>query len=207
MRWFRLGGTLESGFQPPETAENIDKIGASWDLPDLTPLGGPMYAVIKTGGKQYKVKAGDLFKVEKLDKDLGDEFELGDILFVSGNDIHVGEPTVSNSKVTVVVTQQSRARKILVFKKKRRQGYSKMNGHRQPFTELFVKSIVAPDGETEKTDKKAPVKDPSKKKDEAKKVEAKKAAPKKAGAKKKATKKKTTKKKASAKKAAPKKAE
>lgn len=122
-----------------------------------------MYAVIRTGGKQYKVKAGDLFKVEKLDKAIGDEFDLGDILFVSGNDIHVGEPTVANSKVTVVVTEQSRARKVLVFKKKRRQGYSKMNGHRQPFTELFVKSIVAPDGQIEQSDKKAPIKKSAKK--------------------------------------------
>jgi len=161
-----------------------------------------MYAIIRTGGKQYKVKAGDLFKVEKLDKSLGDEFELGDVLFVSGKDVHVGEPTVSNSKVTVVVTEQSRARKILVFKKKRRQGYSKMNGHRQPFTELFVKSIVAPDGESEKTDKKAPVKDKSKKQEAASaKPVAKKAASKKKAAKKKTTKKKATKKKATAKKA------
>ena len=158
-----------------------------------------MYAVIRTGGKQYKVKAGDLLKVEKLDKSLGDEFEMGDILFVSGNSVHIGEPTVASAKVTVVVTQQSKAAKILVFKKKRRQGYSKLNGHRQPFTELFVKSITAPDGESDASKGAAPVKDPAKK-PEKKKASSKKAASATAGTAKKATKKKAAKKKTTKKK-------
>ena len=159
-----------------------------------------MYAVIRTGGKQYKVKAGDLLKVEKLDKSLGDEFEMGDILFVSGKSVHMGEPTVDSAKVTVVVTQQSKAAKILVFKKKRRQGYSKLNGHRQPFTELYVKSITAPDGESDSSKREAPIKDPNKKNVAEKKTSAKKASAKPAAAKKKTTKKKAAKKKTTKKK-------
>lgn len=148
-----------------------------------------MYAVIRTGGKQYKVKAGDLIKVELLEKTLGDEFEMDEILFVGGKTSHVGEPTVSNAKVTVVVTKEDRAKKIVVFKKKRRQGYRKMQGHRQSFTELFVKSITSPDGESATAEqKKAAPKAP------AKKAASKKTATKKTAAKKKTTKKKTTKK-------------
>lgn len=174
-----------------------------------------MYAVIRTGGKQYKVQAGDIIKVEKLEKSLGDEFNMEEILFVSGKSQHVGEPTVANAKVTAVVTRQNKNKKILVFKKRRRQGYRKMKGHRQEYTELFIKAITAPDGESMATDKQAPIKDPSKKKEKvvaadkkekktakkvAKKKTAKKSATKKKAAKKKtakkATKKKATKKKA-----------
>mgnify|MGYP002713318092 CR=1 FL=1 len=177
-----------------------------------------MYAVIRTGGKQYKVKAGDLIKVEKLEKSLGDEVEMDEVLFVSGKAKHVGEPTVANAKVTAVVTKQDKNKKIIVFKKKRRQGYRKLNGHRQLFTELFIKAITAPDGESDSASKDAPVKDPSKKKETvkaesgAKKKTAKKAAAKKkttkkkAATKKKTTKKKTTKKKATKKKTTKKKA-
>jgi large subunit ribosomal protein L21 len=161
-----------------------------------------MYAVIRTGGKQYKVKAGDLIKVELLEKSLGDEFEMEEILFVGGKTSHVGEPTVSNAKVTVVVTKQDKAKKIIVFKKRRRQGYRKMQGHRQFFTELFVKSIMSPDGESTSAEqkkaeaKKAPVekKTAAKKKVVAKKKVAKKSATKKTATKKKATKKATKKK-------------
>ena len=174
-----------------------------------------MYAVIRTGGKQYTVKAGDLIKVEKLEKSLGDEIEMDEVLFVSGKTKHVGEPTVANAKVTAVVTKQDKNKKIIVFKKKRRQGYRKLNGHRQLYTELFIKAITAPDGESDASKKAAPVKDPSKKaekaeaktaKPAAKKKTAKKAAAKKTAAKKKTTKNKTTKKAASKKKTTKKKA-
>lgn len=152
-----------------------------------------MYAIIRTGGKQYKVKAGDLIQVEALEKTPGDEFDMQEILFVGGKTSHIGEPTLADAKVTVVVTKQDKHKKILVFKKKRRQGYRKMQGHRQEFTELFVKSIVSPDGESmqaeqKKKEPKEPVKKAAKKKTAKKKTTAKKAT------KKKATKKKTTKK-------------
>ncbi|MEM7646081.1 MAG: 50S ribosomal protein L21 [Pseudomonadota bacterium] len=153
-----------------------------------------MYAVIRTGGKQYKVKAGDLIQVELLEKSPGDEFEMDEVLFVGGKSSHVGEPTVANAKVTVVVTKQDKHKKIIVFKKKRRQGYRKMQGHRQSYTELFVKTITSPDGESAQAEmKKAEAK---KEKPATKKAASKKTATKKTAAKKKtATKKKTTKKK------------
>lgn len=111
-----------------------------------------MYAVIKTGGKQYTVKPGDVLHVEKLDKDLGAEFDINDVLLVGGDSTHVGKPLVANAKVTVVVTKQARTRKLIVFKKKRRHSFRKFKTHKQSFTELFVKSITSPDGQVMKTD-------------------------------------------------------
>ncbi len=118
-----------------------------------------MYAIIKTGGKQYKVQAGDVLQVEKLDHDLGSEFNIDEILMIGGDKFHVGTPTVKNAKVTVVVTKQARTRKVIVFKKKRRQGYRKFGTHKQHFTELFIKSITSPDGQTSKTEETPLVKD------------------------------------------------
>lgn len=112
-----------------------------------------MYAVIRTGGKQYKVQPGDVLKVEKIEQNLGSEFDLTDVLMVGGEKVHVGQPVLKNAKVTVVVTKQARAPKVIVFKKKRRQGYRRTQGHRQYFTELFIKAITSPDGETVKTEK------------------------------------------------------
>lgn len=112
-----------------------------------------MYAVIRTGGKQYKVQPGDVLKVEKIEQNLGSEFDLTDVLMVGGEKVHVGQPVLQNAKVTVVVTKQARAPKVIVFKKKRRQGYRRTQGHRQYFTELFVKAITAPDGQTVKSEK------------------------------------------------------
>ena len=106
-----------------------------------------MYAIIRTGGKQYRVKAGDVVRVEKLPKELGSEFDLDEILVVGGDKTYVGQPTVTDAKVRVVVTQQAKAPKIIIFKKKRRQGYRKMQGHRQLYTELFIKSITSPEGQ------------------------------------------------------------
>lgn len=169
-----------------------------------------MYAIIRTGGKQYKVKAGDTLKVEKLAKELGAEFDIEDILFVGGEKSFVGEPTVKDAKVTVIVTQQAKAPKVIIFKKKRRQGYRRLKGHRQLYTELFIKAITSPEGNVSEADKSANVIDPEKqkaKKDVAKKVaKEKRVAEGKASApvKKKAAKKKTAKKKV-AKKAAKKK--
>lgn len=111
-----------------------------------------MYAIIRTGGKQYTVKPGDVLHVEKLDQELGSEFDISDVLYVGGDTSHVGQPTVKNAKVTVVVTKQAKARKVIVFKKKRRHSFRKFHTHRQMFTEIFVKSITSPNGEVEKTD-------------------------------------------------------
>lgn len=117
-----------------------------------------MYAIIRTGGKQYKVQPGDVIRVEKLENALGSEFDLTEVLLVGGEAPVLGEPTVKNAKVTVVVTKQTKERKVIIFKKKRRQGYRRFKTHRQPYTELFVKAISF-DGKTAKTDNQANVVD------------------------------------------------
>jgi large subunit ribosomal protein L21 len=120
-----------------------------------------MYAIIRTGGKQYRVQPGDVIRVEKLENKLGSEFEMTDILMVGGETPVLGQPVVKNAKVTVVVTKQTKDRKVIIFKKKRRQGYRRFKTHRQHFTELFVKAISL-DGKVAKTDAKAKVSDVSK---------------------------------------------
>jgi large subunit ribosomal protein L21 len=165
-----------------------------------------MYAVIRTGGKQYKVQAGDIIKVESLDKKQGDEFEMKDVLFVSGQTAHVGEPNVAGAKVTVMVTKQDRDKKIRVFKKKRRQGYRKTIGHRQDYTELFVKAITSPDGETSSAELRKAEKTAQVAKESKKAAVKKSAAPKKKAAAKKKVSKKSATKKASSKKKTKKKA-
>jgi large subunit ribosomal protein L21 len=116
-----------------------------------------MYAIIRAGGKQYTVKPGDVLRVEKLEGELGAELELTDILFVGGDKNFVGAPVVSDAKVTVVVTNQQRAPKVVIFKKKRRQGYRRMGGHRQTYTELFIKAITSPEGQTAQAEGEASV--------------------------------------------------
>lgn len=120
-----------------------------------------MYAIIKSGGKQYTVKAGDVLRVEKLEAELGSELNL-DVLMIGGEKTFVGDK-VGNAAVTVVVTNQERGPKLIIFKKKRRQGYRRTGGHRQPYTELFVKSITSPEGQTVKAEGKPNVFDPEKK--------------------------------------------
>ena len=100
------------------------------------------YAVIRTGGKQYRVAPGDFVQVEKLDGELGSELEFTDVLMTSqdGN-VRVGNPTLSGASVTAQVVRQGRAKKILVFKKKRRKNYRRRQGHRQYITTVKVTSI------------------------------------------------------------------
>lgn len=136
-----------------------------------------MYAIIQSGGKQYRVQPGDVIRVEKLENALGSEFNLTEVLLVGGDASAVGAPLVKNATVTVVVTKQTKDRKVIIFKKKRRQGYRKFATHRQPFTELFVKSISL-DGKTAKAEGEANVIDVDQKRQEriAGRTEAKKAA-------------------------------
>jgi large subunit ribosomal protein L21 len=101
-----------------------------------------MYAVIKTGGKQYKVSSGETVRVEKLVGNVGDAVTLSDVLLVAKEgDIKIGQPTVAGAQVTGKIVDQARADKIMVFKKKRRKGYSKKQGHRQPYTALKIEDI------------------------------------------------------------------
>jgi large subunit ribosomal protein L21 len=102
------------------------------------------YAVIRTGGKQYRVSEGDIVKIEKLDAEVGDKITLADILFVGDDgDVKIGTPLVANAKVTGEIVDQGRAKKIIVFKKKRRKSYSRQQGHRQYQTALKITSIEA----------------------------------------------------------------
>ena len=103
-----------------------------------------MYAVIQTGGKQYKVTEGECLKVEKLAGDAGAAVVLDQVLFVGGNgQPKVGKPLISGANVETKIVRQARDRKVLVYKKKRRKGYEKKVGHRQPYTELKVTKINA----------------------------------------------------------------
>ena len=101
-----------------------------------------MYAVIQTGGKQYRVEEGASLRVEKLDAEAGDTVEFDKVLLVgSGKDVKVGAPYVDGGKVTATVEEQGRRRKIDVIKFKRRKGYKRQKGHRQAFTRLRVTGI------------------------------------------------------------------
>jgi len=103
-----------------------------------------VYAVIQTGGKQYKVTEGECLKVEKLAGDAGAAVVLDQVLFVGGNgQPKVGKPLISGANVETKIVRQARDRKVLVYKKKRRKGYEKKVGHRQPYTELKVTKINA----------------------------------------------------------------
>lgn len=101
-----------------------------------------MYAVIRTGGKQYKVSEKDLLRVEKLAGEKGEEIELSEVLLLGeGENSQIGTPRVENARVTAEVIGQERGEKIIVFKKKRRKKYRRRNGHRQELTLLKIKSI------------------------------------------------------------------
>lgn len=106
-----------------------------------------MYAVIKTGGKQYKVKAGESVWVEKIESKEGQACKFEVLLASVKDEVFVGNPNLKSASVSAEIRRHFKAPKILVFKKKRRQGYRRLNGHRQPMTELFIKEIAFPNGE------------------------------------------------------------
>ncbi len=101
-----------------------------------------MYAVIKTGGKQYKVEEGKSVRVEKLAGDVGGDVTFGEVLLVgTESEPKIGTPHVSGATVGAKILAQDRARKVIVYKKKRRKGYEKRYGHRQPYTEVKITKI------------------------------------------------------------------
>jgi large subunit ribosomal protein L21 len=102
-----------------------------------------MYAVIKTGGKQYKVTEGEFLKVEKLDGEIGDSIEFAEILMVGGDKTVVGTPVVAGASVTAKIAVQGKGKKVLVFKSKRRKDSRKLRGHRQHLTVLKIEKITA----------------------------------------------------------------
>ena len=99
-----------------------------------------MYAIIATGGKQYKVAEGDVIRVEKLGAEAGETVTFDQVLAVSNDGLKVGED-VASATVTASVVENGKAKKVIVYKYKRKTGYHKKNGHRQPFTKLQIKSI------------------------------------------------------------------
>ena len=102
-----------------------------------------MYAVLATGGKQYRVSPGDTIRVEKLDAEPGELVELTDVRLVSNEaELLIGTPRVPNARVVGLVLQHGLARKILVFKKKRRKQYRRTQGHRQSYTALRIERIA-----------------------------------------------------------------
>jgi large subunit ribosomal protein L21 len=103
-----------------------------------------MYAVIKTGGKQYKVAAGEKIKVEQIAADVGQEIVIDQVLAVgSGTDLKIGSPLVSGASVKATVVSHGKHDKVHIFKMRRRKHYQKRQGHRQSYTELEIGAVTA----------------------------------------------------------------
>ncbi|TLS68559.1 50S ribosomal protein L21 [Mariprofundus erugo] len=100
-----------------------------------------MYAVIKTGGKQYRVQKGDMLRVEKLNAETGSTITFDDVLLVGAGDAIKAGKDVASAQVTAVVTEEGRGQKIVVFKKRRRKNYRLTQGHRQSYTSVRIESI------------------------------------------------------------------
>ncbi len=147
-----------------------------------------MYAVVKTGGKQYRVSKDDIVRVERLAGEAGDTITLADVLMIGkGGDVTLGAPNISGASVAAEILEQTRDRKVIIFKKRRRQNYRRKKGHRQHLTVLRVTEILTDGAKPEPVAKKA-AKAAAAKAD-AKKAEPKKAVPEKAAPKKTAPKK------------------
>ena len=102
-----------------------------------------MYAVIRTGGKQYRVAEGDVIRIEKIAGESGAEVKFDEVLMVGGNEApKVGKPTVSGAKVTGKIVRQTKARRVVHFRKEK-EGWTRMRGHRQPFTEIKITGVAA----------------------------------------------------------------
>ena len=103
-----------------------------------------MYAVVKTGGKQYRVSPGDSIEVEKLPHEVGEQIELDNVLLVTGESgTQIGQPLVKDAKVKATVTRQARGRKVIIFKYRSSKRYRRKKGHRQHYTRLRIDEIVA----------------------------------------------------------------
>lgn len=103
-----------------------------------------MYAIVKTGGKQYKVQEGDVIYIEKLPANEGETVEFDEVLMVAKDDgIVVGDPMVANAKVTAKVEKHGRGQKIIVYKYKAKKNYRRKQGHRQPYSKVIIEKINA----------------------------------------------------------------
>jgi large subunit ribosomal protein L21 len=114
----------------------------------------PIYAIVRSGGKQYRVEVGSKIDVEKLTATEGDKVELADVLLLAdGSEVTAGNPTVAGAKVTAQVLEQGRGPKAVIFKYKAKVRYRRRTGHRQPFTRLSIEEIVAPGAQSAETKK------------------------------------------------------
>ncbi|TVR37820.1 MAG: 50S ribosomal protein L21 [Bacteroidia bacterium] len=103
-----------------------------------------MYAIVEIGGQQFRIEKDQKLFVNLLDSDAGSDFEIDKVMLLAdGDDIKVGTPLVDGVKVKAKILDHVKADKILVFKKKRRKGYQKLNGHRQPMTQIQIEEITA----------------------------------------------------------------
>ena len=102
-----------------------------------------MYAIIATGGKQYKVSEGDVIKVEKLGVEAGSAYTFDQVLVVGGEETKVGDPVVAGATVEASVVEDGKDKKVIVYKYKRKTGYHKKQGHRQPYTKVKIEKINA----------------------------------------------------------------
>ena len=100
-----------------------------------------MYAIVETGGKQYRVNKDDIIQVEKLDMNVGDKVQLNVLMLVDGSDTKVGNPYIKDAKVTAEVVEQGKQAKIVVFKYKAKKNVRRKNGHRQPYTALKILTV------------------------------------------------------------------
>lgn len=101
-----------------------------------------MYAVFKTGGKQYRVAQGDNLRVEKLPGNVGDSITFDEVLLLGGDTIKLGKPTLTGAKVVAKITGQELDKKVIIFKFRRRKNYRRKTGHRQPYTALQITGIT-----------------------------------------------------------------
>lgn len=103
-----------------------------------------MFAIIETGGKQYRIQQGDTIRVEKLDVNVGDKVEFKEVLAIGkGSDVVFGAPLLANACVVGKVLEHGKEKKIIIFRYKAKSRYRKKNGHRQPFTKVVIESITA----------------------------------------------------------------
>ncbi len=104
-----------------------------------------MYAVIETGGKQYRVEPGETVRIETLPGEAGDAVEFSRVLLISGDSVAVGRPAIDGAVVTGEIVEQGLGDKLIVYKFKRRKNYRKRNGHRQPYTAVKIQKVVGPE--------------------------------------------------------------
>ena len=105
------------------------------------------YAIIQSGGSQYRVETGQHLKVDRLDRQVGSQFQIKEVLAIGGSKALFGDPYVSHAKVEATVQAQARGPKILVFKKQRRKRHRRLKGHRQSFTEIKIDRIILPEAQ------------------------------------------------------------